>query len=478
MNWKYLLNSDRFSGSFQDSDLSSDYKRIITSPAFRRLQDKTQVFPLNRGDFVRTRLTHSLEVAAIAKTIAYKVSNDKKRLSDDDKEQWQSNLLDIQTVLECAALLHDIGNPPFGHFGETVIRSWFKDNIDKDNIDKDNIDKDNIDKDNIDKDNMQLCNLDIRLSSQQLNDFLQFEGNAQALRIITKLHQFSTGKDGMNLSYATLNTIIKYTRHSNELSDGKIVNKKVGYFYSEKDTFDKITSNTHCKKNRHPLTFILEAADDIAYLTADIEDAIKKDIVKYEDFEEYLNNFIKQDTEYSRAYQDNQAYTKVYKDIQECKEDCHLFLTIRNKLIWCAASQFAYRYNQIMQGEYDADLFKGSFVEKLHKSLQDFCVNNIFNHRSILELEVAGHTTLSFLLDKFVPAAINFADGQGKCSDALSKRLIGLISESQLGVCKAAINANPQDAHYYALLMVTDFISGMTDGYATDLYKKLSGIQV
>lgn len=92
MNWKYLLNSDRFSGSFQDSDLSSDYKRIITSPAFRRLQDKTQVFPLNRGDFVRTRLTHSLEVAAIAKTIAYKVSNDKKRLSDDDKEQWQSNL--------------------------------------------------------------------------------------------------------------------------------------------------------------------------------------------------------------------------------------------------------------------------------------------------------------------------------------------------------------------------------------------------
>ncbi|USZ13956.1 dNTP triphosphohydrolase [Moraxella sp. FZFQ2102] len=144
-NWNVLLSSKRLSN--HEIDLSSDYKRIITSPAFRRLQDKTQVFPLNRGDFVRTRLTHSLEVAAIAKTIATKASKEAKRLSNDDKNQWLSNLLDIQTVLECAALLHDIGNPPFGHFGETVIRSWFKDNKKR-------------------------YELQERLTPQQLNDFL------------------------------------------------------------------------------------------------------------------------------------------------------------------------------------------------------------------------------------------------------------------------------------------------------------------
>lgn len=441
-NWNVLLSSKRLSN--HEIDLSSDYKRIITSPAFRRLQDKTQVFPLNRGDFVRTRLTHSLEVAAIAKTIATKASKEAKRLSNDDKNQWLSNLLDIQTVLECAALLHDIGNPPFGHFGETVIRSWFKDN-------------------------KKHYELQERLTPQQLNDFLEFEGNAQALRIITRLHQFS-GDHGMDLSCATLNTIIKYTRNSSETKDGKIVNKKVGYFYSEQDIFDSITAATGCHKNRHPLTFILEAADDIAYLTADIEDAIKKEIITYDFFKRQLDNYIEQE---------NNAYNAIYKKLkEENRQSNYLFLTIRDSLIWCASYQFMHKYDQIMQGNYDADLFKETFGEKLHQFLKDFCIQNIFNHKSILELEIAGHTTLRFLLDKFIPAAIDFAENQGKCSDPLSQRLIGLVSESQLKVCESSITKDSDNGCYYAILMVTDFISGMTDGYATELYKKLSGIQI
>ena len=260
--WDKLLCDKRLSSLGNNSinknkeenkvSFDSDYKRILTSPAFRRLQDKTQVFPLERNDFVHTRLTHSMEVAMIARELAMRICDYKKSELTSYKEQ-------ICRIVESASLLHDIGNPPFGHFGEDIIREWFSHKFEE-----------CLRKVNTEREKNKLDKLAI---DNYLSDLKNFEGNAQALRIVTKLHNFF-GNHGMDLTVGTLNTIIKYTRNSKQSDNQEtkqIVDKKIGYFLSEQDIFNKITEETGVKRSRHPLTFILEAADDIAYLTADIE---------------------------------------------------------------------------------------------------------------------------------------------------------------------------------------------------------------
>lgn len=448
MDWDKLLSNQRISNKNTDSDkLDSDYKRIITSPSFRRLQDKTQVFPLNRGDFVRTRLTHSLEVAAIAKEIAYKVDGNLQKSSPDNYAIWHQNLLRISNVLECASLLHDIGNPPFGHFGETIIRQWFKNNYE---------------------------NLKSLLKEEHLNDFLNFEGNAQALRIVTRLHQF-TGNNGMDLSVATLNTMIKYTRNSSEPSKDitqKIVDKKIGYFQAEKDIFNEITQVTGTGTNRHPLTYILEAADDIAYLTADIEDGIKKGLVSFDLLKSSIENLANEIKNI-----DPKKSTKVFSKILSSSNTNTFLFTIKNTLIWCAYSRFIYKYNDIMNGTLNSDLFNDSYCQELHDCLCKIAIKHIFNDKSILKIEIAGDTILNFLLDKFIYAVIDVH----KDKNPLSSRLYQIISESHQEVYKIAIgngDLDEQDKLYYAILMVTDFISGMTDSYAHELYMQLSGQEI
>lgn len=272
MEWKKLLCPDRVrnyknpaSSDFR-TEYEKDYHRIIGSASFRRLQDKTQVFPLDNSDFIRTRLTHSLEVSSFSKSLGQNIS---KRLlmehtDPDFLPEYQGYLCDI---LQCAGLLHDMGNPPFGHFGETAIRDWFLTNLP----------------------NISYCRKDGSiqpvseiLTEQMQKDFYYFEGNTQALRLVSKLH-YLVDENGMNLTKALLGTIIKYPGSSLEIKkNSHIKYKKMGYYYAERELFADLQESLGTCGNRHPLAFVLEAADDIAYKTADIEDAVKKGCLTYE----------------------------------------------------------------------------------------------------------------------------------------------------------------------------------------------------
>lgn len=269
MDWKTLLCPERarstVSRSAGNRDLRSefekDYHRIIGSASFRRLQDKTQVFPLDKSDFIRTRLTHSLEVSSIAKSLGQNIAQDILQNQRDEGFDWQMKE-DVCNILQCAGLIHDIGNPPFGHFGESAIREWFIWNLPKLTFKGTPVTK--------------------LLTKQMLADFYNFEGNAQALRLLTKLH-FLVDENGMNLTYGLLNTIVKYPVPSTQIDprSGDIKDKKMGYFYAEQELYRSISKAAGTTGMRHPLTFILEAADDIAYKTADIEDAFKKGCISY-----------------------------------------------------------------------------------------------------------------------------------------------------------------------------------------------------
>ena len=268
MNWNDLLSGDRIR-SYQKSTTSrdlrtefeKDYHRIIGSASFRRLQDKTQVFPLDKSDFIRTRLTHSLEVSSFAKSLGQNVGEKIIRDNVDSSFSVQDKE-DICAILQCAGLIHDIGNPPFGHFGETVIQDWFKNNLNKLEFKGKKVNQ--------------------VISSQMQEDFYHFEGNTQALRVVSKLH-FLVDENGMNLTKALLGTIIKYPVSSLEIDkkSGDIRTKKMGYFYADREVFNKVQSTLTTNGKRHPLTYLLEAADDIAYKTADIEDALKKGCITY-----------------------------------------------------------------------------------------------------------------------------------------------------------------------------------------------------
>lgn len=269
MEWRQLLSTKRSrgpslrrgAGSDLRSEFEKDYQRIIGSASFRRLQDKTQVFPLDKSDFIRTRLTHSLEVSSFAKSLGQNIGENILAFHRDAGFTPQMKE-DICNILQCAGLIHDIGNPPFGHFGEVEIREWFERELSVRRFR-----------------GTPIAEL---LSEQMRQDLYHFEGNAQALRLVTKLH-FLVDDNGMNLTYALLGTMIKYPVSSLEANrrSADIKDKKMGYYYADKEIFEDIQRETGTNGKRHPLTFILEAADDIAYKTADIEDAFVKGFITY-----------------------------------------------------------------------------------------------------------------------------------------------------------------------------------------------------
>lgn len=475
-SWQQLLSTTRISmfdknkdnaemANEKEAEFFSDHKRIITSPAFRRLQDKTQVFPLERNDFIRTRLTHSLEVSVIASQIVNHIA--KNRYIHKNDSNFIQFKQAITKVLECASLIHDIGNPPFGHFGEEIIQQWFKKTFPP-HQDKEK--------------NTQLLwpeKVDYNKFSQQyLQDFYQFEGNAQALRIITKLNE-NLGNSGLNLTFAVLNTIIKYTRCSTQIADEKIVNKKLGYFQSEADIFAQITTSTGTGKARHPLTYLLEAADDIAYLTADIEDAIKKKLVSLDFFKHcFIEHLRSLENNYSNEQQKN-TFHRFIKIVENTKGS--LLNEIRNYLISGSAYVFSLNYNDIMNGRYDGDLFSDNeqVYQSAVKFLRKFCIQYIFNDKNILKLEIAGYETLTYLLDKFILAVLPYSD-LNQVNNKLHKKIIMLISERYKEIYRDTIKniTSEEEKLYYRLLMVTDFISGMTDSYAQNLYQELSGRKI
>lgn len=473
MDWTTLLCADRirsFAGTASATDLRSefekDYHRIIGSASFRRLQDKTQVFPLDKSDFIRTRLTHSMEVSSIARSLGQNIAQYiiRNHCAPEFGLQMQS---DVSAIVQCAGLIHDIGNPPFGHFGETTIRDWFRSNLPRLTFEG--------------------TPLDQYLAPQMVQDFYHFEGNAQALRLVTKLH-FLVDENGMNLTFALLNTIIKYPVSSLEIQpdSGNIKDKKLGYFYADRDVFQKIQRATGTEGCRHPLCYILEAADDIAYLTADVEDGYKKGFITYRMLKEELHS----EAVLSRMLPGEQAAYLDIVDRLEKKYESGLrrnvadpegyavsnwIVSVQGFLIACATYGFTKNYREILNGTFRYDLFHNSRGASLHDQLGDIAWRHVFVSRPIFKLEIAAATILDSLLDRFVNAAIYY-DTEHPLTEVQDK-LISLISENYKAVYRrGSAGRSPREKLYLRLLLVTDNICGMTDSYAKRLYQELNGI--
>ena len=469
MEWARLLSEERIrpvraragSGDLR-TEYEKDYHRIIGSASFRRLQDKTQVFPLDRSDFIRTRLTHSLEVSSFGKSlgqnIAQKILQEVK--DPDFKPEYQGYICDI---LQCAGLLHDIGNPPFGHFGETVIREWFRENMGS----------------------LQLQGKPLTeiLTKQMQADFYEFEGNTQALRLVTKLH-YLVDEHGMNLTQALLGTIIKYPVSSLEINkdSGDIRTKKMGYYYAERELFGQIQSTLGTEGRRHPLAFVLEAADDIAYKTADVEDAYKKGCITYGQLVRELKDRGEARGAGQKYFELVEALEKRYQKGQERHVSDpegyavqNWIVNVQGRLLTCATDNFADHYREIMAGSYKRELLSEGDYGLMACILGDIAYQYAFVSEPIYKLEIAAQTILSFLLERFVGAAIAYDSPQSMT--AVQSKLMTLISDNYMAIYRHySREKSMEEKLYLRLLLVTDSICGMTDSYAKRLYQELSGI--
>lgn len=468
MKWQQLLSTERSrevkSVSTVSADLRSefekDYHRIIGSASFRRLQDKTQVFPLDKSDFIRTRLTHSLEVSSFGKSLGQNIG-EYILTYKKDPDFTEKRKEEICSILQCAGLIHDIGNPPFGHFGECVIRNWFKRNLPKLQF----------------KGRM----VEELLTLQMREDFYHFEGNAQALRLVTKLH-YLVDEHGMNLTYALLNTIVKYPVTSTGINkkSGNIKDKKMGYYYADREIYEAVAASTGTNGKRHPLTYILEAADDIAYKTADIEDAFVKGFISYQRLKEELASLPEGSTGDSfnplerleRKYQSG-----IKRNVNNPEEYAvkNWIVQLQGFLINCATYGFTSNYEAIMDGTYQYDIFHGTYGEALMHLLGDMAYRRVFATPEIYKMEVAESVIMDFLLTKFVDAVIYY-DTEVELGE-LEKRVLTFISENYKSayLCQAE-GKSEEEKLYLRLLLVTDYICGMTDSYAKRLYQELNGI--
>lgn len=467
-NWEQLVSEQRIPQQQKAkhltslrSEVESDYYRIINSASFRRLQDKTQVFPLDRSDFVRTRLTHSLEVSAIAKFIGKQVC---AMIQAQGLEKDEINTHAIVETLACASLLHDIGNPPFGHFGEAAIQNWFAKHLKEIHYDE------------------SLTLYDV-LNEQQRNDLYYFEGNAQSLRVITKLHRLS-GKYGMHLTSGVMDTIIKYPCSSSaklyELQKPKqersLLRKKHGYFYSEAQLFQQIKQNTGTGQARHPLTFILEAADDLAYTFSDLEDGYNKGLYTYDELKQQLiecNDTV--------GLQRLQEYLKNATNEQSSSYRDAIFKWLTAKQLYCiseVSKAFIAHYEEIMTGKFEQELLAVCSEAALIAKLKTFAYEHVYQTTSIIKLELMGNEIISFLLQNFVDALLPF-DSPRPQND-IQEKYCQLLSRNYVDNYFDSVQAIQDDKEkvYYRLLLATDFISGMTDTYAKTLYQDIKGIKM
>lgn len=489
MEWANLLSIDKLGieepeprdwENYPINSFEKDYNKIVSSAAFRRLQDKTQVFPLDKSDFIRTRLTHSIEVSTIARQLGIMISKNTTRYRQQEVADVAE---DISSVLLCAGLLHDLGNPPFGHFGETVIGEWFQNNLGK--ILYRSNEATPVD---------QQCTLRDIMEPQMVADLENFEGNAQALRILGKARH---GSD-INVSCSVISTLIKYPTDSRSIEHRgqNVARHKMGYYFAERETFLQIADTMGTRKDdgsicRHPLAFFLEAADDIAYATADLEDAFKKGLFTLREFVDYFdagydhervnlrlgpNNYVPE--HYSDKLIKKLKESIVLPESERFRQWIHY---TRRWLMHNATFRFSKEYESIMNGDFEEELFSDVNHSITMKILKGAMGEFVYNSPGILKLELSAQTIISFLLDRFVRAVLYFGceDDDYKLTKA-DKKLLNLLSENYKNDYEEERRGRENDEGYclyLRLLMVTDYISGMTDSFARTLYRELSGIE-
>lgn len=477
LKWNLILSKKRikdYKGSKKSSDIrdefENDYDRILFSASFRRLQDKAQVFPLEKLDFVRTRLTHSLEVSSIAKSLGRSIGNSliEKTKKDSDKVTME-DVDDMCNILSCAGLIHDLGNPPFGHFGETAIREWFEDKLNENRNGTYTF---------------KFNNYEFTLDEQEARDILNFEGNAQGLRILTKLH-FVIDRYGMNLTMGVLSSIIKYPVSSLEIKKENAYSKKLGFYKAEEKAFREIVEATGLYSCRNPLVFILEAADDIAYLLGDLEDAFNKGIISHDIFKLRYEEFLQEEGYEEKTLEESLSFY-LSKNYDIAKEEYgyedpgeyalkSFIIKLNKHLRSFVVEEFLASYELIMNGEYNGELIGNSKGNKIAIFLRSISNEYVYNDDKIVSNEIVGYNMIHSLMNTFIPVALN---ENVKLYKGYDGKVYSLISKNYRFICEHSIEQDNCSKEYCRLLLITDFICGMTDSYAAYIYQELMGIKV
>ncbi len=432
-----------------------DYDRIIFSSAFRRLQNKTQVFPLPGPVFVHNRLTHSLEVASVGRSLGKAVGDalaDKYPLEGEDFREFYK--YELPSVIAAACLAHDIGNPPFGHSGEDAIRNFFRElEAERGPGPKGEGGR----------------RFAAELSQNQQRDLLYFEGNANAFRTLT--HHFNEpSPGGFRLTYATLAAIVKYPSDSlNGFDKGQLQTKKSGFFDSEIGTYRQIAGELGIPqpdpgKNvyaRHPFVYLVEAADDICYRIIDFEDAHRLNIISIDTIRDLFLSFFDEEEGYDARERVEKVFHQINDDNQKVS---FLRAKLINFLIFRMRDIFIEREEELLTGRLGKSLIDllPPRESQLLKKIDAFSVQHIYNHRSVVEIEIAGYNVIGGMLKEFFGALLN-------PRSAKSAKLLQLIS-------KQFVITGETSRLYGDTQSVVDFIAGMTDLYAVDLYRKITGM--
>ncbi|MDW3208949.1 MAG: deoxyguanosinetriphosphate triphosphohydrolase [Reichenbachiella sp.] len=445
MDWKRLMSSARIGDNKENkntnplrSDFEIDYDRIIFSGPFRNLQDKTQVFPLPDQDFVHTRLTHSLEVSSVGKSLGKNVG---ASVIEKNADLSYLTPYDFGAVVGAAALAHDVGNPPFGHSGEQAISDYFLHNS-------------------------KAQKFKALVSPEQWNDLIRFEGNAQGFRLLTK-----NQKQGLRLTFATLAAFTKYPCSSTlpNRDKSRKSQKKYGYFKAEESVFCQVANHLGLiqfdeNENiyaRHPLAFLVEAADDICYSIIDLEDGFGLGLVTYEEARDFLAEIL-----------GDHYYPEKLENIVSDKEKIGVLRAVAiNTLIHQTSEVFMAHEEQILNGSFDKALTDLIPAADTLERLSSFSVKRIYQSRQVLEKEAAGFEVIDGLLESFIEAVFcKFYDEKNYSGRHKSVyRLLPSEIQFKLDWAKSP---------YESFLEITDYISGMTDSSAVKQFRIMKGISL
>jgi dGTPase len=448
MNWNQLLCAERLGHRVAKNEegrspFHSDHDKIIFSGAFRRLARKTQVHPMATNDHVHNRMTHSLEVACVGRTLGIRVGQALKDTGDLPASIWPS---DIGDIVQATCLAHDIGNPPFGHTGEDALRNWFQ----KEGADY------------------------LRdLTPSEQDDIRFFEGNAQGLRVLTtsEYHQYH---EGMRLTYATLASSIKYPWASSAAFSGaRPKNNKYGVFQSELDYFHEIAKKTGLIERgnhwycRHPLVYLMEAADDFCYGIIDLEDGLEMGILHWTEIYELLRPVIADSPQLGDL-------ERLLKKVSDGRKPALLRGKVLDAFIHAGTQAFIANQEKFLAGEVEGDLISlcEPKVKLAVEEAKNLAKRKIFNHSRRVELEIGAYAVIGTLLST-ICSAVYASLGDVSRMTYKDERVMALIGESNF---HPAVSSRQHNYKYLALMAVIDFISGMTDNYATNLAKQFNGL--
>ena len=461
MQWAQLLCTHRCGDGEDERDegdlrtpFERDYGRVLFSTPVRRLQDKAQVFPLESHDAVRTRLTHSHEVSSVAKSLADSVG---RELPNGDKVHAGN----ISAIAATCGLAHDLGNPPFGHAGESAIAAWFRDRCDKDAKFKAHFDQ-------------------LGAGSQREQDFVLFDGNPQTIRLLTHL-QVVSDRHGLDLTCGTISAACKYVPPSHLVDRGRHTYKKPGFFASENEIVRDVGERTGTSGRRNPITLLVEAADDAVYATVDLEDGMKKGLLTWTDVEAFLRHEARGDEVVLRTLDRTVKRTSGMGEatdgsVQEARAQVFRTFAI-GAMLMEAKKAFFQNYDAIMRGDFDDALIPSSAASRLSKACTDLAKRDVFTSEGILQLEVMGYRIIHDLLGLFWDAVSKYSVDEpmrghfGKVYQLMSPNYRTVFQED---INAAGVISNDGASDFYARArLVTDYICGMTDTFAQSLHQRL-----